>query len=58
MRKEKKKRPEILQIGSFPQNLGWIHAALSEKPELTDGRRTDDGRLRHDSSSANRVKQS
>ncbi len=27
---------------SFPQNLAWIHVAVSEKPELTDKRRTDD----------------
>ena len=25
---------------SFPQNLAWIHAAVSEKLELTDGRMT------------------
>ena len=24
-------------VGSFPQNLAWIHAVLSEKPELMDG---------------------
>ena len=40
-----------------PQNLAWIHAAVSEKLEFTDGPtdgRTDDGRLRHDSSSADK----
>ncbi len=41
-----------MQIGSFPQNLAWILAAVSEKPELMDGR------LRHDSSSADRVDES
>ena len=39
-KEKKKKRLEIWQIGSFPQNLAWIHAAVSEKPELTDGQRT------------------
>ena len=39
------------------QRLAWIHAAVSEKPEFADGRRTDDGRLRHDSS-ADKVNQS
>ena len=48
----------VWRIGSFPQNLAWIHVAFSEKPEFMDGRRTDDGRLRHDSSSPDRVKQS
>ena len=48
---------EIYWMGSFPQNLAWFHAAVFEKPELTDGW-TDDGRLRHDSSSADKVKQS
>ncbi len=38
-------------------SLAWIYAAVSEKPEFTDGQ-TDDGRLRHDSSSADKVKQS
>ncbi len=42
--------PEIWRISSFPQNLAWIHAKVSEKPELTDGC------LRHDSSSADKVK--
>ncbi len=60
---EKRKNSlEIWWRGSYPQNLAWIHAAVSEKPEFTDGRRTDgrtdDGRLRHDSSSADKVKQS
>ncbi len=40
------------RIGSFPQNLAWIHAAIFEKPEL----QTDDGRPHHDSSSAVKVK--
>ncbi len=43
---------------SYPQNLGWIHAAVSENPEFTDAGWTDAGRLRHDSSSADKVKQS
>ncbi len=38
--------------GSYPQNLAWIYAAVSDKLEFTD-----DGRLRHDSSSADKVKQ-
>ncbi len=38
---------------SYPQNLASIHAVVSEKPEFMD-----DGRLRHDSSSAGKVKQS
>ena len=29
------------RIGSFPQHLAWIHAAVSEKPELTVGQRMD-----------------
>ena len=37
----KKNGLEIWRIGSFPQNLAWIHAAVSEKPQLTDGRTTD-----------------
>ncbi len=40
----------------LPTNLAWIHAAVSEKLEFTDGW-TDDERLRHDSSSADKVKQ-
>ncbi len=44
------------RIGSFPQKLAWIHEAVSEKPELTDASRTDDGCLRHDSSSADKIK--
>ena len=32
--------------------------AVSEKPEFMDGRMTDNGRLHHDSSSADKVKQS
>ena len=55
----KKKVAEIWQIGSFfSQNLAWVYAAVSEKPDLTDGRTTDDGRLCHDSSSADKVKRS
>ncbi len=61
-KKKKNNRLVIQQRGSYPQNLAWIHAAVSEKPEFTyDGRtdgRTNDGRLRHDSSSADKVKQS
>ncbi len=53
---KKKNRLEIWRVGSFPQHLAWIHAAVSEKTELKG--RTDDGRLRHDSSSADKVKQS
>ncbi len=50
---------KIWRIGSFSQNLAWIHSALSEKRDLKNGRRTvDDGRLRHDSGSANKVKRS
>ncbi len=56
-KKEKKIGLEIWRIGSFPQNFAWIHGAVFEKFELTEGG-TDDGRLRHDSSSADRVKQS
>ena len=26
---------------SHPQNLAWIHAPVSEKPEFTDGQTTD-----------------
>ncbi len=40
---------EIWQIDSIPQNLPWIHATVSEKPELTDEWcMTDDGRMHHD----------
>ena len=28
--------------GSYPQNLVWVHAAVSEKPEFTDDGRTTD----------------
>ncbi len=49
---------EIWWRGSYPQNLAWIHQAVSEKREFTDDERTDDRRLRHDSSSADKVKQS
>ncbi len=34
--------------------MAWIHAVVSEKPELTDGRTTDAGTIK----SANTVKQS
>ncbi len=44
-----KKGPGGWRIGSFPQNLAWIHAPVSGKPELKD-----DGRLPHDSSSADK----
>ncbi len=40
--KKQKNGQEIWWIGSFPYNLAWIHAAVSEKLEFTDGR-TDDG---------------
>ncbi len=40
-KKEKQKGLDIWQVGSFPQNLAWIHVALSDKPELTDGWTTD-----------------
>ena len=33
---------------SYPHNLAWIHAAVSEKLEFTDDGRTDGGRLHHD----------
>ncbi len=33
-------------------DLAWVYGAVSEKPELTD-----DGRLRYDSGSSNRVRQ-
>ncbi len=48
--KKKKKKHKNLKIvykihdieiwcrGSYPQNLAWIYAAVSEKPECTDGR--------------------
>ncbi len=37
LKKRKKKTClEIWRIGGFPQNLAWIQAAVSEKPELTD----------------------
>ncbi len=41
----------------LPTNLAWIHAAVCEKLEFTGRRRMDGGRLRHDSSSADKVKQ-
>ncbi len=37
-KKKKKNVPEIYRIGSFPQTLACIPAAVSEKHELTDGR--------------------
>ncbi len=42
-------------IGSCPQHLTWIQDAFSKKPELTHDGWTD-GRLCHDSSSADKVK--
>ena len=42
---EEKNSLEIWWIRSFAQNLTWIHAAVSEKPELN--RWTDDGCLHH-----------
>ena len=53
MLKKEKQTLENWRTGSFSQNLAWIQAAVSEKPESTG-----DGRLRHDSSSADKVKQS
>ncbi len=41
-KKKKKKCLEIWWIGSFPQNLSWIHAVVSEKPEFMDDGRTTD----------------
>ncbi len=49
---------EIWWRGRYPQNLAFIHAAVSEKLEYTDNGQTDDGGLRHDSSSADKVKES
>ncbi len=43
---------EIWWIGTCPQNLALIHSVVSEKTMSTNGRRTDDGRPRDDSSSA------
>ncbi len=40
--KKEKSGLEIWRIGSYPQNLVWIHAAVSEKPEFTDDGRTTD----------------
>ena len=48
---------EIWWRGIYPQNLAWVHAAVSEEPQFA-GRLTDDGRLRHHRSSAGKVKQS
>ncbi len=45
--KKKKNGLEIWWRGSYRQYLAWTRAAVSEKPKFTD-----DGRLRHDSSSA------
>ena len=33
---------EILWRGSYPQNLAWIHAGVSKKPQFTDVRRKTD----------------
>ncbi len=44
----------------LPTKFGRTNAAVSEKPEFTDERtdgQTDDRRLRHDSSSADKAKQ-
>ncbi len=58
---KKKKWSGDMLVRKLPTNLAWIHAAVSEtrpaKPEFTDGRTTD-GQRRHDSSSADKVKQS
>ncbi len=43
-KKHTKNDLEIWWRGSYPQNLAWIHAAVSEKPEFTDDGRIDDGR--------------
>ncbi len=51
LKKNKKNCLEIWRIGSFPPNLAWIHAAVSEKSELMDG-------WTMDSSSADKIKQS
>ncbi len=60
-KKKKNHKKNVLEIwwrGSYPQYWACIHATVSEKPEFTvdgrttDGRTTYDGRLRHDSSSA------
>ena len=39
LKKRKKKGLEKWRIGSFPQNLALIRAAVSEKPELMDRQR-------------------
>ncbi len=38
---KKKNGLELWRLGSFPQNLAWIHAIVTEEPELMDGRTTD-----------------
>ncbi len=55
---------EMWWVGSFPQNVVWIHEAVSANLSLpmtdgwTDRGRMDDGRPRQDSGSADRVNQS
>ncbi len=34
------------RIGRFPQTLAWIHAAVSEKHEITHGRRAHEDMAR------------
>ncbi len=51
--KKKKNGLRIQWLSSFPLNLAWIHAAVSEKHELTgDGRTTDARATTAESSSA------
>ncbi len=38
---------EIWWIPTFPQNLALISLTVYENMRFTDGRRTDDGHLRH-----------
>ncbi len=58
-KKKEKNRLGIWWMGSCPQNLACIHPSVSEIPESADdGRTTDDGRLRQNSSSADIIKQS
>ena len=39
--KKKQNGLEMWLRRSCPQNVAWIHAAVSEKPEFTDDGRTD-----------------
>ncbi len=57
--KKKKKWSRYVVERELPTNMAWIHAAVSEKPEIMDDRRTTDNRrLYHDISSADKVQQS